>query len=104
MTNRFENLCVLAVASLAVGGTATTNVLLSRIDAARAEASTARAEVADLRGHSHPAPPVADFTAELELCRVRTQHLRSTMEVLILAGTRWPMFVKLPEGPHTGWA
>lgn len=79
-------LTIVAVA-FALAGTATTNILLSRIDTARAEAQRAYAHTAVLRVElehvraTTPKPATVD-----ELCRRRTDALRSAVFALVRTG------------------
>jgi hypothetical protein len=101
-----------AVLGLVLGGLSFGHVL-GRIDRAQATADAARAETRLLRSQMDAAFAHRDLKpdnvigtqarAELELCRVRTQHLRSTIEVMVLAGTNWKGFVKLPSGEAAQW-
>lgn len=93
---------MLALATLfALAGSATTNILLSRIDQARAEAHRAYAHTKVLEAqlvyvHSHPVAPPAD--PRVDVCLKRTKALRSAHLALVRTG-----LVSMPNDPGGDW-
>lgn len=108
-----RSLLILA-AAFALAGTATSNILLSRIDTARAEAQRAYTHTAVLRVElehvraTTPKPGAVD-----ELCRRRTDALRSAVFALVRTGNasmvgdpswswaEWPIAISTPATRST---
>lgn len=90
---------LIAVALFAIAGTATTNVLLNRIDTARAEAQRAYAHTAVLRVElehvraTMPKPGAVD-----EVCRRRTVAIRGALLALVRTGA-----ISIPNDPGAEW-
>mgnify|MGYP001566264065 CR=1 FL=1 len=102
---------IVFVLAFAIGGAlacAAVNVLLSRIDRAQAAANLARAELVELRLHTHQAPP--DTCADLALTDRRVEVLRRVVWTLIESGVHWSQTTMpslgdalWPRLPTPGW-
>lgn len=106
---RFGLICL--AAALTIVGCLAASHVLNRIDraqlAARTAAETAvgnRVQLNELVQQGNVlAAEASHVRQELHTCRVRTQALRDTLEVLIIDGVGWKDRVGLPMVGHLGW-